>query len=158
MSLSEPEKSSIGLMSRKASARPLSRNHWKESRCTEIKSGSGRTSSRFANEKRSRVTGRDGKDYSLEDAVAAERAPTCRPKNQGRGKRGHGNWSVYRIPYGRGKLMHRSLVALTDQGKPGRPPGQALPRRRPTVGDDLPAVSGARERAGRDGPSGLAAT
>src|SRR5580658_8272890 len=70
MSLSEPEKSSIGLMSRKASAKPLSRNHWKESRCTEIRSGSGRTSSRFANEKRSRVTGRDGKDYSLEDAGA----------------------------------------------------------------------------------------
>ena len=32
MSLSEPEKSSMGLMSRKASAKPLSRNHWKESR------------------------------------------------------------------------------------------------------------------------------
>src|ERR1700683_1333238 len=72
MSLSDPEKSSIGLMSRKASARPLSRNHWKESRWTEIRSGSGRTSSRFAKENRSRVAGRDGQDSSPEDAVATE--------------------------------------------------------------------------------------
>src|SRR5579875_59691 len=75
-SLSEPEKSSMGLMSRKASDRPLSRNHWKESRCTEMRSGSGKTSSRLAKEKRSRVTGRDDKDYSSRSAVADRaRAP-----------------------------------------------------------------------------------
>src|SRR5579875_217445 len=66
INLSWPEKSSMGLMSRNASASPLSRNHLNESRCTEIRSGSGRTSSRLAKLSRSRCAGRNGdKDYSL---------------------------------------------------------------------------------------------
>ena len=48
-----PVKSSIGLMSAKVSARPWSRNQWNESRWMAMRSGSGRTSSRLANEKRS---------------------------------------------------------------------------------------------------------
>src|SRR4051794_31947304 len=63
-SRSSPVKSSIGLMSRKVSARPRSRNHWNESRWMAIRSGRGRTSSRFANEKRSRVAERDGKSLT----------------------------------------------------------------------------------------------
>ena len=43
-------KSLIGLMSRKVSARPCCRNHSNESRWMAIRSGSSRTSSRFANE------------------------------------------------------------------------------------------------------------
>src|SRR5579864_5625893 len=54
-SRSWPVKSSMGLMSWNVSARPRSRNHWNESRWMEMRSGRGRTSSRLANEKRSRA-------------------------------------------------------------------------------------------------------
>src|SRR5262249_15526198 len=64
ISLSDPEKSSIGLMSLKVSASPSSRNHLNESRWIEMRSGSGRTSSRLANEKRSLDAERVGKAYS----------------------------------------------------------------------------------------------
>ena len=57
----------MGLMSRNVSARPCSRNHLNESRWMEIRSGSGRTSSRLAKEKRSRVAGRDGKGLLLNE-------------------------------------------------------------------------------------------
>src|SRR5271166_4353086 len=57
-------KSAIGLMSPKVSASPRSRNHWKESRCTAMRSGSGKTSSILAKEKRSGVRERKGKVYS----------------------------------------------------------------------------------------------
>src|SRR5579871_3734107 len=126
MSLREPEKSSIGLMSRNASARPLSRNHWKESRCTEIKSGSGRTSSRFANENRSRVSGRDGKDYSLEDAVGKEarRPAALKTKDAEREGTATGQYTASSADAATSYTGH--LVALTHQGKPARRPGQAL--------------------------------
>src|SRR4051812_17603615 len=48
----------MGLMSRKASARPFSKNHEKESRWIEIRSGRGSTSSSALNENRSRDVGR----------------------------------------------------------------------------------------------------
>ena len=92
MSFSDPEKSSIGLMSRKASARPLSRNHWNESRCTEIRSGSGNTSSRLAKEKRSRATGRDSKDYSLEGAGATEARQVAALETRDANRQGTATW------------------------------------------------------------------
>src|ERR1700688_580110 len=58
--LSWPVKSSIGLMSANASARPLSKNHRKESRWMAMRSGNRRTSSRLANEKRSGLLDREG--------------------------------------------------------------------------------------------------
>src|SRR5579864_5270700 len=58
--LSWPVKSSIGLMSANASARPLSKNQRNESRWMAIRSGRRNTSSRFANEKRSGLFDRDG--------------------------------------------------------------------------------------------------
>src|SRR5579875_1576674 len=64
ISLSDPEKSSIGLISRNVSASPSSRNHRNESRWIEMRSGNGRTSSRLAKEKRSRDAEREGKTYS----------------------------------------------------------------------------------------------
>src|SRR6202035_3397710 len=63
--LSEPVKSSIGLMSLNASARPLSRNHWKESRWIATRSGSGRASSMLAKEKRSGLLDRAGNGLLL---------------------------------------------------------------------------------------------
>src|ERR1700722_19629904 len=63
--LSWPVKSSIGLMSPNASARPLSKNHWNESRWTEIRSGSGRASSIFAKETRSGLRDREGNGLLL---------------------------------------------------------------------------------------------
>src|SRR5579872_7436306 len=63
--LSWPVKSSIGLMSPKASASPLSRNHWNESRWTEIRSGSGRASLMLAKETRSGLRDRAGKGLLL---------------------------------------------------------------------------------------------
>src|SRR5579875_3236146 len=51
--LSWPVKSSIGLMSSNASARPLSKNHWNESRWMAIKSGRGSASSMLAKDTRS---------------------------------------------------------------------------------------------------------
>ena len=48
--LSVSVKSLIGEMSRKASARPCSTNHWNDFRGMAMRSGSSRTSSRFANE------------------------------------------------------------------------------------------------------------
>src|SRR5438105_6146411 len=63
-----PVKSSIGLMSRKVSARPLSRKSLKESRWMAMRSGSSRTSSRLANEKRSLDAERDGKGLLLRRA------------------------------------------------------------------------------------------
>src|ERR1700722_13873983 len=65
--LSWPVKSSIGLMSAKASARPRSRNQRKESRCTETRSGRARTSSRLAKENRSGLLDREGNDVFLPD-------------------------------------------------------------------------------------------
>src|SRR5688500_3957283 len=53
-----PVKSSIGLMSRKASPSPCSRNHWNESRWIAMRSGSGKTSSNLEKEKRSLLEGR----------------------------------------------------------------------------------------------------
>src|SRR5580658_5754519 len=58
--LSWPVKSSIGLMSANASARPLSKNQRNESRWMAIRSGRRRTSSRLANEKRSGLLDREG--------------------------------------------------------------------------------------------------
>src|SRR5690606_29574949 len=48
-------KSLMGEMSAKVSFRPRSRNHSKDSRWIAMRSGSGRTSSMFANEYRSRM-------------------------------------------------------------------------------------------------------
>src|SRR5258708_37848460 len=73
-----PVKSSIGLMSRKVSAMPRSRNQAKESRWMEMRSGRGRTSSRLANEKRSRVVGRDAKVYSSDCPVGGTEARVFR--------------------------------------------------------------------------------
>src|SRR6202790_3369927 len=73
ISFNDPEKSSMGLMSRKVSANPFSRNQRKESRCIEIRSGSGRTSSKLANENRSRVTGREGKGLLLKQGGCGSR-------------------------------------------------------------------------------------
>src|ERR1700692_795172 len=58
--LNWPVKSSIGLMSANASARPLSKNQRKLSRWMAIRSGRRRTSSRLANEKRSGLLDREG--------------------------------------------------------------------------------------------------
>src|SRR5215211_869504 len=59
-------KSLMGLMSWNASARPRWRNQLKESRWMAIRSGSSRTSSRLANEYRSREAGReDNEDSSV---------------------------------------------------------------------------------------------
>src|ERR1700692_594663 len=58
--LSWPVKSSIGLMSANASAKPLSKNQRNESRWMAMRSGSRRTSSRLANEKRSGLLDREG--------------------------------------------------------------------------------------------------
>src|SRR5579884_834856 len=55
----------MGLMSAKASARPLSRNHLNESRWMAMRSGSGRTSSRLAKEKRSGLLDRAGNGLLL---------------------------------------------------------------------------------------------
>src|SRR6516165_6857401 len=49
----------MGLMSLKASARPLSRNHWNESRWMAIRSGRGSASVMFANETRSGLRDRE---------------------------------------------------------------------------------------------------
>ena len=48
-------KSLMGEMSAKVSFRPCSRNHWKDSRWIATRSGSGKASSMFANEYRSRM-------------------------------------------------------------------------------------------------------
>src|SRR5258708_35241941 len=90
-----PVKSSIGLRSRKVSARPRSRNQANEARWTAIRSGRGRTSSRLANENRSRVEARDAKAYSSK----RERGGSTGARQQSRQKRGtrqgrHGNRSV----------------------------------------------------------------
>ena len=55
----------IGLMSLNASARPCSRNDWKLSRWTAIRSGSGSVSSKSANEKRSGLLDRAGNGLLL---------------------------------------------------------------------------------------------
>src|SRR6476619_1662195 len=56
----------MGLMAWKASARPRWRNQSKESRWMAIRAGSSRTSSRLANEYRSREAGReDNEDSSV---------------------------------------------------------------------------------------------
>src|SRR5437879_5999938 len=68
-----PVKSSMGLMSRNVSASPFSRNHWNESRWTATRSGRGRTSSRFAKEKRSLVAGRAGKGLLLKAGAGGTR-------------------------------------------------------------------------------------
>src|SRR6202790_4245539 len=97
ISFNDPEKSSIGLMSRKVSANPFSRNHRKESRCIEIRSGSGRTSSKLANENRSRVTGREGKGLLLKQGGCESRQGARRSRqNDGMREAGeHGNMPVY---------------------------------------------------------------
>src|ERR1700683_2449401 len=58
--LNWPVKSSMGLMSANASARPLSKNQRNESRWMAMRSGKRRTSSRLANEKRSGLLDREG--------------------------------------------------------------------------------------------------
>src|ERR1039458_8519291 len=52
-------------MSSNASASPLSRNHWNESRWMAIRSGRGRASSILANEKRSGLWDRAGNGLLL---------------------------------------------------------------------------------------------
>ena len=69
-------KSLIGLMSRKVSASPLSRNQRNDSRWMAIRSGSGSASSRFANEYRSRM--RVGKEVLLRVGREGECAGTRR--------------------------------------------------------------------------------
>src|SRR5579864_509276 len=64
--LSWPVKSSMGLMSLNASARPLSRNHWNESRWIAIRSGSGRASLMFAKETRSGLRDREDNGQHLQ--------------------------------------------------------------------------------------------
>src|ERR1035438_10877944 len=90
--LSWSVKSSIGLMSPNVSARPRSRNHWKESRWMATRSGSGSASSMLANEKRSGLLDRVGNGLLL---------PVARRMGQGRGtavdqvsKRHGGAWSA----------------------------------------------------------------
>src|SRR5579875_2243384 len=63
--LSWPVKSSIGLMSANASARPLSRNHWKESRWMAMRSGRGSASSMLAKDTRSGLRDREGNGQLL---------------------------------------------------------------------------------------------
>src|SRR5579871_4789866 len=67
--LSCPVKSSMGLMSSNASARPLSRNHLKESRWIEIRSGSGSASSMLAKVTRSGLRDRTGNGLLLPGGV-----------------------------------------------------------------------------------------
>src|SRR3954469_15604110 len=74
-SRSWPVKSSMGLISRNVSARWTSRNFLNESRCTAIRSGSGRTSSRLAKENRSRATERAGKGLLLRKGAGCADTP-----------------------------------------------------------------------------------
>src|SRR5436853_3350480 len=90
-SRSWPVKSSIGLMSRKVSAKPVSRNQRNESRWTAIRSGRGRTSSRLEKETRSRMAGREAKNHSFTSAserpwAGARVHRECRQEKRG----GHG--------------------------------------------------------------------
>ncbi len=55
----------IGLMSRKAWARPWCKNDWKLSRWMAIRSGKGSVSSKSANEKRSGLLDRAGNGLLL---------------------------------------------------------------------------------------------
>src|SRR5579863_10062390 len=82
-----PVKSSIGLMSAKVSASPRLRNQPNESRWTATRSGSSRTSSRFAKEKRSGVRKRDGNGSLLADAGSELRddRKRCRGRASPRG-------------------------------------------------------------------------
>src|SRR5271166_6891506 len=70
--LSWPVKSSIGLMSLNASARPLLRNHRKESRWMAMRSGKGRASSMLAKETRSGLRDREDNGLLLPIGVAGE--------------------------------------------------------------------------------------
>src|SRR6266851_3427948 len=72
-----PVKSSIGLMSRKVSARPFWRKDWNDPRWISMRSGMGWTSSRFAKEKRSGVMEREGKGLLLRswEATVCRGAP-----------------------------------------------------------------------------------
>src|SRR6516225_6333250 len=56
----------MGLMSLNASARPLSRNHWNESRWMAIRSGSGRASLMLAKETRSGLRDREDNGQHLQ--------------------------------------------------------------------------------------------
>src|SRR5262249_60187443 len=53
-SFSVPVKSASGEMSERTSGIPSSRNHWKESRWTAMRSGRSRTSARLEKDRRSR--------------------------------------------------------------------------------------------------------
>src|SRR6516165_6371702 len=75
--LSWPVKSSIGLMSLKASARPLSRNHRNESRWIAIRSGSGRASLMFAKETRSGLRDREDNGQHLQGEKTAGWGRDC---------------------------------------------------------------------------------
>src|ERR1700735_1240068 len=74
--LSCPVKSSIGLMSLKASANPLSRNHWKESRWIEMRSGSGSASSMLAKDTRWGLWDRTGNGLLLTVGMLVDQAGT----------------------------------------------------------------------------------
>src|SRR6516162_1871783 len=76
-----PVKSSIGLMSLKASARPLSRNHWNESRWMAIRSGSGRASLILAKETRSGLRDREDNGQHLQGEETAGRGRDCRTRS-----------------------------------------------------------------------------
>src|SRR6516162_6040770 len=78
-----PVKSSIGLMSLKASARPLSRNHWNESRWIAIRSGRGRASLMFANETRSGLRDREDNGQLLPGEKAAAEGGTAGTAGRG---------------------------------------------------------------------------
>src|SRR5579875_767128 len=138
INLSWPEKSSIGLMSRKASASPLSRNHLKESRCTEIRSGSGRTSSRLAKLSRSRCAGRDAdKDYSLVSAkgTVAGCARFAHALSDEDARRPSTATGQYTTPAADAATQGRTRPVRAKQSKPPEPPGQEPGRRDLRHGD-----------------------
>src|SRR6516162_1591060 len=123
--LSCPVKSSIGLMSLKASARPLSRNHWNESRWMAIRSGSGRASSMLAKETRSGLRDREDNGQHLqgeEDGRVRKRLRVLRDSGL-RGLRRGERWTGKRGSAGGSGLPGRATTprnyGVADTGTHG---------------------------------------
>src|SRR5579875_1793912 len=92
------------VMSSNASARPLSKNHWKESRWTAIRSGSGRASSMLAKDTRSGLRDRAGNGLPPVQVVTNEtdnnrRLRGATPERKGtRGGQGRRRGARGRLP------------------------------------------------------------
>src|SRR6266536_2334323 len=118
-SLSWPVKSSIGEMSRSTSATPSSRNHWKDSRWTAIRSGSWRTSRSLAKERRSR----DARRANVTPLRAGARRPAPEWSASARtGRHGYRNLSArLRSPATRvHKIRRRGDAVLGRIRRPSR--------------------------------------